>query len=103
MKTPQTYRFHLGRNIRRTTGNPNMFFTITSTHTVELVTEDPDRTRHVILKNFPGWFVVCHEIVSQNVAVGPEAGRAISGNDWAATETKWSADDEKWQSEDPRR
>lgn len=43
------YFFHLSRIIE----NGDQW--IQSTHTIEMTTDDPVRTRDVILKQFPGW------------------------------------------------
>jgi hypothetical protein len=46
----QLYHFHLSRVMENNKGE-----WIQSTLTVEVMTEDPFRTKEVVLKNFPGW------------------------------------------------
>lgn len=59
----ELYRFHLERRIRtKYVPNVQSIRTITSTHVVEIATDDPFRTQEVILDHFPGW--VCVNIES---------------------------------------
>jgi len=59
----QLYRFYLARRVTLQEYIPNVqrHRSMTSTHTVEIGTDDPFRTREVILKNFPGWYCVTFE------------------------------------------
>jgi len=54
----QPYQFHLARKIAVPGSYPRA---VVSTHTIEVTTDDPFRTREVILKDFPGWYCVAFD------------------------------------------